>query len=112
MGNKIICATCAHEKSRICTIKKVTIAPNKRRNCDKYKLEASKVKEKQVLKTIQLSYAEREALRQEYKQQLKQLKSAIKGGNLPAGSQVTEKYPLTGDLSRFTSTVAEEKSNG
>lgn len=109
MGNKITCATCTNEKDKICTVKKIGVALNKRRNCDEYVLAPEKVKEKQIIKTTRLSYAEREALRKEYKEQLKQLKSAMKGGKLPADSQVNAKHPLTGDLSRFSSTVADEK---
>ena len=93
---KVTCATCANEENKKCTAKKnIGIALNKRRNCDKYVLETSKVKEKQIIKSVKLGYAEREALRQEYK---RQLKLAKQGAADPA-------HPLTGDLSRFTSTV-------
>jgi len=101
---KITCATCLNEENRYCTIKKVTIALNKRRNCDKYILEATKVKEKQVLKTIKVSYQEREAIRKEYKEQLRSLRAAAKQGNIEPHNM---KHPLTGNLDRFTSTAGD-----
>lgn len=91
---KITCATCANEIDSRCIVKKSTVALNKRRNCDKYVLETSKVKEKQIIKSVKMGYAEREALRAEYKRQLKLAKQGVD----PA-------HPMTGDLSRFTSTA-------
>lgn len=97
---KITCATCANEKDKICKVKKIGVAVNKRRNCDKYELEPTKVKEKQILKTIKMGYAEKEALRKQYKEELRRIKEQAKSG-IPVDSA----HPLTGDLSRFTSTA-------
>jgi len=108
MTKKITCATCANEENKRCLVKKVSVALNKKRHCDKYILEPSKVKTKQILKTIKMSYAEREALRREYKSQIKQLKRAMKQ-NLPVQDV---KHPLTGDLSRFKSTAGSDRSGG
>ena len=102
---KITCATCLNEENRHCTVKKATVTLNKRRNCDKYVLEATKVKEKQVLKTIKTSYREREALRKEYKEQLKSFKALAKEGKTVPHSL---KHPLTGNLDRFTSTAGDK----
>lgn len=97
---KIVCATCSHEQNKFCEVKKIGVAINKRRNCDKYNLEPSKVKEKQILKTIKMGYAEKEALRKQYKEELKRIKTEAK-----AGRSIDPAHPLTGDLSRFTSTA-------
>jgi hypothetical protein len=102
---KITCATCLNEENRYCKVKKATVTLNRRRNCDKYVLEATKVKEKQVLKTIKVSYQEREALRKEYKEQLKTFRDAAKKGNVVPHNM---KHPLTGNLDRFTSTAGDK----
>jgi hypothetical protein len=104
-GAKITCATCAGEFKGKCNAKKgrPSVALNKRRRCDKYILEAIKVKAKQILKTVQMGYKDKEALRREYKDQLKQFRNAAKQGNTSAS------HPLTGDLSRFTSTARGER---
>jgi hypothetical protein len=100
--SKITCATCANEENRYCNAKKISVAVNKRRHCHKYVLEMSKVKEKQIIKTIKMGYKEREALRKEYKEIVRQAKLEA------AGQKTTNpKYPLTGDLSRFVSTAGE-----
>lgn len=103
MNNKITCATCANEQNKKCITKKTSIALNKRRNCDKYVLEPLKVKAKQILKTTRLSYREKEALRRQYKKDLKEAKAAAKQGS---------SHPLTGDLSRFTSTAGSDSDEG
>ena len=108
MTRKITCATCANEENKRCLIKKVSVAINKKRHCDKYVLVPEKVKTKQVIKTIKMSYKEREALRREYKEQVKQLRRAAQQ-KLPTQSL---KHPLTGDLSRFKSTAGSDRSGG
>ena len=107
-GAKITCATCRCEFNKKCNAKKgrPSVAINKRRRCDKYVLEATKVKAKQILKTVQMGYRDKEALRKEYKQQLKQFREASKQGN------TSSSHPLTGDLSRFTSTVGGNSRGG
>ena len=107
---KITCATCRCEFNKKCNAKqgRPSVSLNKRRRCDKYILEATKVKERQILKTIKMSYKEREVLRTEYKQELKQRRAAAKQGNMPQNSE----HPLTGDLSRFTSTAGSDRRGG
>lgn len=105
---KITCATCANEENKRCIVKKSRVALNKRRNCDKYVLEATKVKAKQILKTVRMSHVEKEALRNEYKQQLKQFRADAKSG----GFQQNSKHPMTGDLSRFSSTAGKDRAGG
>ena len=70
---------------------------------DQFILEPHKVKEKQILKTVRMGYKEKEALRREYKEQLKQFKAQAKQHGL-----TNSKHPLTGDLSRFISTAGDK----
>ena len=107
-GEKVTCATCANEDNRKCLIKKSTVALNKRRRCDFYKIEATKVKERQILKTVPMGYQEKEALRKEYKEQLRRFKENQKAQKMGRDP----KYPLTGDLSRFTSTAGKVRRGG
>jgi predicted DNA-binding protein (UPF0251 family) len=107
-GQRVVCATCVNEDNRKCTIKKSTVSLNKRRRCDKYALEPTKVKERQILKTVKMGYKEKEALRREYKEQLKEFKAAARQGTEPRNM----KNPLTGDLSRFISTAGKDRSGG
>ena len=104
-GEKITCATCLNEEDKVCIIKKSRVALNKRRRCDKYVLEATKVKAKQILKSVPMGHKEKEALRREYKKQLKEFKAAARQGN-------TSSHPLTGDLSRFISTAGKDRGGG
>ena len=110
---KVRCATCKAYYNKFCTVKRVTVSPNKKRICDKYQHDQSKVKLVQPLPTTRISYREKERLRKERKENLKKLKAQLKLQKQhedkveesriykPSGN---EKYPLTGDLSRFTTT--------
>ena len=115
-GAKVSCATCANEYKRKCNAKKgrPSVSINKRRRCDKYVLEPAKVKEKQILKTVKMGYKEKEVLRKEYKEQLKAFKAQAKQRGLTNTPQLAgnTKHPLTGDLSRFTSTAGGDRSGG
>jgi hypothetical protein len=106
-GAKVTCATCASEFKSRCNAKKgrPAVALNKRRRCDKYILEPAKVKEKQILKTIKVGHKEKEALRREYKEQLKLFKAQAKQHGLTNDP----KHPMTGDLNRFTSTAGTNR---
>jgi len=107
---KITCSTCRAEFKNKCNAKKgrPSVSLNKRRRCDKYVLEPSKVKERHIMKTIKMGYKEKEAIRKEYKEQLKLAKDAVKQGRAPQNSN----HPLTGDLTRFTSTAKGTNSRG
>ena len=107
-GAKVTCATCANEEGKKCLIKKSSVSLNKGRRCDKYILEPSKVKAKQIIKSVKMGYKEKEVLRREYKEQLKQFKAQAK----QHGLSNSPKHPLTGDLSRFTSTAGGDRSGG
>jgi hypothetical protein len=107
-GNKVVCATCANEENKKCLVKKSSVALNKRRRCDHYVLESSKVKAKQILKTVRMGHKEKEALRREYKEQLRQAKALANQQQMSRNTQ----HPLTGDLSRFTSTAGKDRGSG
>jgi predicted DNA-binding protein (UPF0251 family) len=113
-GAKVTCATCAAEFKRKCNAKKgrPSVSLNKRRRCVQYILEPSKVKVKQILKTVKMGHAEKEALRREYKEQLKQFKAQAKQRGLTNTHQLAgnTQHPVTGDLSRFTSTAEKDRS--
>lgn len=104
MDKKITCSTCANEDRKICTVKKIGVAINKRRRCDKFIFEPLKVKPKQLVKTVRVSWEEKEKLRQEYKEALKEARRLEREGRL-GRTTTNPKHPLTGDLSRFVSTV-------
>ncbi len=121
MDKKIICAVCKNEENKRCIIKKSSVALNKKRHCDKFILEPTKVKEKQILKTIKLPYKDKEILRQHYKKELKKYKQSVKDGvtnkSYPTTTTnpmtgTTKANPVTGDLSRFISSAGNKKSNG
>ena len=74
MDKKITCSICENEEKNYCTVKKATIAPNKRRRCDKFAFAPMKVKPKQALKTVRMSWQEKEYLRKQYKEEREEKK--------------------------------------
>ena len=119
VGKKVSCIVCKAQYNKFCTTKRVTVSLNKKRHCDKYVFEESKIKEGIPIPTTRITYREKEVKREERKEQLKELKArlkeqeGIKDGTIkesrifkPHGD---EKYPLTGDLSRFTTTGSGDK---
>ena len=120
---KIRCNVCLNEKNGFCTIKKIRIHANKKRKCDNYIYDSSKLKNKQKIPSVKSSYVEEQAGkrvskngRRETKKKLKELKTLV--GTTPGNSLVHDeryitsirnnsdaKYPITGDLSRFTTTA-------
>lgn len=118
-GKKVRCAVCEAQYNGFCTIKRVTVSLNKSRHCDKYKHDQQKVKVKQVLPTIRLSHTEKELQKQMRKAELKELRERIKRQADIESGKITEsriykpsgneKYPLTGDLSRFKTTGTDKE---
>ena len=111
-GKQVRCATCENLYKNFCIVKKVSVAINKNRICSKFKFDQQKVKIKQVLPTTRLPFAQKELDKQTRKAELKMLKEELKKVKQkeqikesriwkPVGN---EKFPLTGDLSRFTTT--------
>ena len=119
---KIRCNVCSNEKGGFCTIKKIKVHANKSRKCDDYIYDSSKLKVKQKIPSVRLSYIEEQNDRRRTKEHLRELKRAanIKPGQKTAynlglvnsgGGGVAVKYPLTGDLSRFTTTASKDSED-
>jgi hypothetical protein len=114
-GDRVRCAVCKNQTNGFCVVKKVKIALNKRRKCDKFKIDPTRVRLKETPKAIRgipkelykdLKSEYRKSLKEEAvrkelekKQQANKYADAIRTGN--------EKFPLTGDLSRFTSSAGK-----
>lgn len=125
---KVRCAECKAQYNKFCTTKKVTVSLNKDRYCDKFMHDQAKVKIKQVLPTVKIGFREQEKLRKQRKEDLKKLRERMKSEGLldnkvqfstplkepPPESRIykpygDDKYPLTGDLSRFTTTGTKKE---
>jgi hypothetical protein len=130
--SKVKCAVCANEISGICSIKKIGVKINKPRICEAYIYAESKMKAKQDVPTIRVGYEEQQEAKRRYKEELKALKALAKqevenktakslglmenDKFMSAGDdpkllipRTNMKHPLTGDLSRFTTTVNKDK---
>lgn len=97
---KVRCATCSNVKTNTCAIKKVGVKVNKPRLCEQFSFDISKVKEHRTIESIKFGYAEQQEakrLRREEKRRQEALNSV----------PVSTAHPLTGDLSRFTTTASE-----
>lgn len=112
---KIRCNVCSNEKDGFCTIKKVRVHANKNRKCDDYNYDASKLKVKQKIPSVRIGYAEEQDDRRRSKEHLKGLKETINTNKgmvqTYGGANTSVKYPLTGDLSRFTTTANKNASD-
>lgn len=108
MGNKIVCSVCANQTAGFCSFKKTKMKLSKKRLCDKFKYDITKVKIKHVIPIMKRpdDYWRKDELKKQRKQELKILKKEVKEAK---GVQMlglgNEKYPLTGDLSRFVTTA-------
>ena len=113
---KIKCNVCSNENNSFCTIKKVKVHINKKRKCDKYVYDSSKLRVKHKTPSTRVGYAELQTDRQQAKKELKELKGLV---DMPPDQKTaqnlglinkdyTTKHPLTGDLSRFTTTATKK----
>lgn len=128
---KVKCAVCANEKAKFCTIKKIGVNVNKPRKCEAYIYDESKVKARQETPSIKIGYKQQQDNKKRMKEELKALREMLKKSpenktardlGLPVEGKgesriITPgdprfvmpsrdpKHPLTGDLSRFTSSV-------
>ena len=98
MSKKVRCCFCSNEKDGFCNVKKVKVKANKPRLCEGYIFEESKIKPKKPIPTTRVSPLTRSEQKKLYKEQL--LKGVAQTGN--------SAHPLTGDLSRFTTTAEKE----
>ena len=119
---KVKCAECNNQVNSWCTPKKAKISLNKKRMCDKYKFDETKVKEKHDIPTVYRSEwtHKKKELKKLIKEQIeeqKQREDLVKQtidkppSYLKATGTGDSKYPLTGDLSRFVSTAARKESD-
>ena len=110
MSDKVICAVCLNQTNGFCGFKKSKVKLNKRRVCDKFRQDMSKVKIKKVVPTIKRPdwFWDREEKRKHFKAELKKL-TRVKEDAQRIDVIRDTKHPLTGDLSRFKTTASKEK---
>ena len=125
---KVKCRVCEHEIQGFCSVKKSSVKLNKSRVCRAFKHDITKVKVKQRLdsemrpdwfhdrkgyinKLKKAAKEETESKRKDLfdpsKYAVHGLDSAIPKAELTTGD---DKHPLTGDLSRFVSSVGEHNT--
>jgi hypothetical protein len=110
---KVKCSVCANEEASFCKIKKVKISLNKKRLCEAYIYDESKLKKKQDIKITRIPFSEQEEFRKEAKKKRKELRALLKQQKINktadeefikvSNERLNTKHPLTGDLSRFVS---------
>ena len=130
------CRVCANEINSFCKIKKIKIKINKKRKCEAYIFDESKVKTKQNVPVIKFGYKQQQEAKRRFKAQMKELrelrKLAAKGpgrgtardlglvkpdeesriitpGDPRFSMPGNTKHPLTGDLSRFVTTASNKE---
>lgn len=130
--SKVKCKVCANECGGVCSVKNMGIKPNKRRVCTAFVYDQAKVKQKTEIPITRITYREQQEAKRRFKAEIKEMKRLAKEGpkqgtasNLglieksesaiikpgdPNFSMPNRdlKYPLTGDLSRFTTTASDE----
>ena len=113
---QVRCAKCELEDKGFCSMKKVGVKSNKPRECSYYKEEALKFKTTTNPEVIKFGYAEQELAKQQRKAarrlERENLKAVPNNGTARALGLLDDtsvKHPLTGDLSRFTTSVSSEE---
>ena len=113
---KVKCSVCANEISGFCKVKNVKVSINKKRKCEAYIYDESKLKTKKEIPTTRLNYTEQEARRKTLRRELKQMREIIdKREKSPiiqpkdSNFYLDNKHPITGDLSRFRSTATGDR---
>ena len=110
--SKVLCALCIYESKKRCVRKNNKVKLNKKRTCAMYKeddikLEAMAKKEenKKHIKTITRPdwYWNR---KEEIRKVRNEARAKAASGQMPVSGD--PKHPLTGDLSRFTTTVEDK----
>lgn len=124
MGRKVICSVCINQTEGFCSFKKTKIKLKKKRLCDKFKQDMSKIRIRRPIDTVRRPdwFWDREERKKEYKRQLKEFKELqarkeqqdkkiiVDDRNIQVINPVKDvKHPLTGDLSRFSSTASKNK---
>lgn len=130
---KVRCKVCANELSGVCCIKDVSVRVNKSRSCGDYVYDEDKVKAKTKINVTRIGYRQLQENKRRMKAELKEIKKALKEGQKngtakdlgliqPSESRIIQpgdprfsmpnpdaKHPLTGDLSRFTTTATDKE---
>jgi hypothetical protein len=130
---KVKCNVCANETSGFCKVKKIGVRPNKSRICEAYTYDEAKLKTKQSIPTSRVGYSQQQEAKRRMKAELKRIKEELKRGPKQGTAQDLglikpvehkgiimpgdagfsmprdPKHPLTGDLSRFTTTATEKE---
>jgi len=114
---KVRCGLCENYDGGKCIKKNCTVTPNKSRNCDMFIADIKKMKEKTRIPTIRgHNPAIAKKLRYEARKEMKKAiaeaerdKRNLEDKRELMGSRVyDDKHPLTGDLSKFTTTAPKE----
>ena len=131
---KVKCRLCANEVSGVCSIKKIGVKVNKPRICEAYTYDEKRVKTSTKIPTTRVGYSQQQEAKRRIKAELKKIREAMKKGPnqgtaqdlgliqpvehkgiiLPGDPNFSVpnrdlKHPLTGDLSRFTTTAKGEE---
>jgi len=134
--SKVRCNQCSNEDNGYCVVKKTSVSLNKSRKCDDF--VAKEVKEQkgsEKTPTIRMGYAEWQKIKMKAKEDRREVRRLIKehpgngtakalglidGVGVNPGYEMSDggiivptttrdiKHPLTGDLSRFRTTVEED----
>ena len=96
MPKKVRCCFCSNEKDGLCRVKKVKVKANKPRLCKGFIFDEAKVKAKEPVRVIRMPYT---------------MKTSTNAQRTAAALAPTgnAKHPLTGDLSRFTTTAGKKE---
>lgn len=113
MSRKVICAVCVNQTVGFCSFKKTKVKLKKRRVCDKFKKDSTKISFKQPIPTTRradwfwLDRTGRKKLLKEMLAEAQKQKAAQSSAEVaPTGNA---QHPLTGDLSRFTTTATKDE---
>ena len=111
--SKVRCGVCENENDGICSIKKVGVRINKPRNCGDYVYNEGKLKVKHNIPTVKFGYKEQQEEKVKKKEEIEEYKNQyLKNQNhridMVKQMNPNSKYPLTGDLSRFTTTASRK----
>lgn len=113
--HKVRCRVCSHERQEYCPIKKTKVRTNKARTCKSFVHDVGKIRIKQELKAELRPdwYHDRRGAINKMKKQQKMLEEQRKKEMFDATSYIpsmgTDSHPVTGDLSRFTTTAPSKK---
>lgn len=116
IGKKVSCAACESYYNKFCTTKRVMVLANKKRSCDKFVYDKNKTKTSVPIPTTRITFKEKEMLKNEHKEDAKIIREKLKEGVKITPENILrttdEKHPLTGDLSRFTTTGSKGRQSG